>query len=239
MPSLHAGAALLVALFLWPSVSRVVRAALVAYAVAMALTLVYTGEHYVVDILAGWAVAALGGPRRHYRSPGWVPSQERARPAPRRGARDDRAVPPHRGDAGSVARGLVGAAHAGPALAVTVLAGLLAVAQDLSAGRAALVVAAVLAGQLSVGWSNDLIDLRPRPRGRALRQAAGDGRGPGVARACVLRRRRRLLRGAVAGLRRRSPGWCTWSAWRRPGPTTSGSSRPCGRGCRTPSPSGC
>ena len=59
MPSLHAGAALLVALFLWPSVSRIVRAALVAYAAAMALTLVYTGEHYVVDVLAGWAVAAL------------------------------------------------------------------------------------------------------------------------------------------------------------------------------------
>ena len=59
MPSLHAGAALLVALFLWPSVSRVVRAALVAYAAAMGLTLVYTGEHYVVDVLAGWAVAAL------------------------------------------------------------------------------------------------------------------------------------------------------------------------------------
>ena len=59
MPSLHAGAALLVALFLWPSVSRTSRVALAAYAVAMALTLVYTGEHYVVDVLAGWAVAVL------------------------------------------------------------------------------------------------------------------------------------------------------------------------------------
>ena len=59
MPSLHAGAAMLVALFLWPSVSRLARAALAAYAVAMALTLVYTGEHYVVDVLAGWLVAAF------------------------------------------------------------------------------------------------------------------------------------------------------------------------------------
>jgi membrane-associated phospholipid phosphatase len=74
MPSLHAGAAMLVALFLWPSVSGRVRAALMAYAVAMALTLVYTGEHYVVDVVAGWMVAALAvavavlaarvGPRR-------------------------------------------------------------------------------------------------------------------------------------------------------------------------------
>jgi len=59
MPSLHAGAALLVALFLWPSVSRWARWTLLAYAVAMAAVLVYTGEHYVVDVLAGWLVAAL------------------------------------------------------------------------------------------------------------------------------------------------------------------------------------
>lgn len=60
MPSLHAGAALLVALFLWPSVSRLARLLLAAYALAMALTLVYTGEHYVVDVLAGWLVAIAG-----------------------------------------------------------------------------------------------------------------------------------------------------------------------------------
>lgn len=59
MPSLHAGAALLVALFLWPSVSRGARRALLAYAVTMAAVLVYTGEHYVVDVLAGWLVAGL------------------------------------------------------------------------------------------------------------------------------------------------------------------------------------
>ena len=59
MPSLHAGAALLVALFLWPSVPAVARVVLVSYAVAMGLVLVYTGEHYVVDVLAGWALAVL------------------------------------------------------------------------------------------------------------------------------------------------------------------------------------
>jgi membrane-associated phospholipid phosphatase len=58
MPSLHAGAALLIALFLWPWVRSWARAALAVYAVAMALTLVYTGEHYVVDVLAGWLTAA-------------------------------------------------------------------------------------------------------------------------------------------------------------------------------------
>ncbi|MFC0223846.1 phosphatase PAP2 family protein [Nocardioides zeicaulis] len=60
MPSLHAAAALLVALFAWPSVSRWARAALLAYALAMAAVLVQTGEHYVVDVLAGWAVAVAG-----------------------------------------------------------------------------------------------------------------------------------------------------------------------------------
>ena len=64
-------------------------------------------------------------------------------------------------------RALVGAAHVGPALAVTVLAGLLSTAQDLGAGRGTLVVAAVLAGQLSIGWSNDLVDAtRDRQAGR-------------------------------------------------------------------------
>lgn len=59
MPSLHAGAALLVALFLWPSVGRLARATLLTYAFAMGLTLVYTGEHYVVDVVAGWGVAVV------------------------------------------------------------------------------------------------------------------------------------------------------------------------------------
>ncbi len=59
MPSLHAGVALLVALFLWPSVSKLWRVALLAYAVAMAVTLVYTGEHYVIDVLIGWLLAVV------------------------------------------------------------------------------------------------------------------------------------------------------------------------------------
>lgn len=63
----------------------------------------------------------------------------------------------------SVAGALLSTAHAGPTLAVTVLAGLLALAQELPPGGVALVVGAVLAGQLSVGWSNDLVDL-PRDR---------------------------------------------------------------------------
>lgn len=56
--------------------------------------------------------------------------------------------------------GVLRAAHIGPALVVTLIAGLLASVADLPTGRATLVVAAVLTGQLSIGWSNDLIDVR-------------------------------------------------------------------------------
>lgn len=59
MPSLHAGGAMLVALFLWPLAKALWRAALVGYVVVMALALVYTGEHYVVDVVAGWLTAGL------------------------------------------------------------------------------------------------------------------------------------------------------------------------------------
>ena len=45
IPSLHAGSALLVALVLWPVLGRLGRTVAVAYVLAMALTLVYTGEH--------------------------------------------------------------------------------------------------------------------------------------------------------------------------------------------------
>ncbi len=59
------------------------------------------------------------------------------------------------------------AAHGPPALAVTLLAGLLSVAAGHDTETTLLVVAAVLAGQLSIGWSNDLVDLaRDRAVGR-------------------------------------------------------------------------
>jgi membrane-associated phospholipid phosphatase len=72
MPSLHAGSAMLVALFLWPMANRVWRAVLAGYVLLMALALVYTGEHYVVDVVAGWltagAAAGVGAVVRRHRS---------------------------------------------------------------------------------------------------------------------------------------------------------------------------
>lgn len=74
------------------------------------------------------------------------------------------------------AKALMAACHPGPALAVTVVAGLLAWAAPLSGARVVLVVLAVLAGQLVIGWSNDLVDVRrDRQVGRADKPlATGD-----------------------------------------------------------------
>ncbi len=70
-------------------------------------------------------------------------------------------------------RAVVGATHPGPALAVTLLAALLCLPAGLGLGTATLVVLAVLTGQLSIGWSNDLIDAaRDRAVGRTDKPVA-------------------------------------------------------------------
>ncbi|HEX7289799.1 MAG TPA: phosphatase PAP2 family protein [Conexibacter sp.] len=56
VPSLHAALALLVALAVWPR-RWWARALVGAYPLAMALAIVYTGEHYVSDVLLGWIYA--------------------------------------------------------------------------------------------------------------------------------------------------------------------------------------
>ena len=53
------GADRAIAAFLWHRVHRKWRPLLVAYVLIMAFTLVYTAEHYVVDILLGWVLAAV------------------------------------------------------------------------------------------------------------------------------------------------------------------------------------
>ncbi len=57
MPSLHAAFALLIVLYVWRLVPRWSRPLLALYPPAMAFSLVYSGEHYVVDCVAGWAYA--------------------------------------------------------------------------------------------------------------------------------------------------------------------------------------
>ncbi len=116
----------------------------------------------------------------------------------------------------SSVRALVSAAHAGPTLAVTVLAGLLSLAQGLEPTTAVVLVAAVLAGQLSVGWSNDLVDrARDRAAGRRDKPLATGAASVAVVRAacgaavlaCVVLS---LALGPAAGLVHLG---CVASAW--------------------------
>lgn len=58
MPSLHAGYSMLFSWFFLKRTRRVwIKALLALYPVLMGFTLVYGGEHYVIDILAGWLLA--------------------------------------------------------------------------------------------------------------------------------------------------------------------------------------
>ncbi|MFN8027564.1 MAG: phosphatase PAP2 family protein [Acidimicrobiia bacterium] len=58
IPSLHAAYPMLIALFFWGGARRW-RWLLAAYPLAMGFTLVYAGEHYVIDILIGWVYAVV------------------------------------------------------------------------------------------------------------------------------------------------------------------------------------
>ncbi len=58
MPSLHGAFTAMLTVFLWPRLPNWGRALMVLYTAAMAFSLVYGGEHYVVDILMGYAYVA-------------------------------------------------------------------------------------------------------------------------------------------------------------------------------------
>lgn len=76
---------------------------------------------------------------------------------------------------------LAGSCHPGPTLAVTVLGGLLAVLAGVPAGRLVVLVAAVLTGQLGIGWANDALDAeRDRSHGRADKPVATGGVSPAL-----------------------------------------------------------
>ncbi|MGH3545631.1 MAG: phosphatase PAP2 family protein [Mycobacteriales bacterium] len=59
MPSLHSAFAALVAVFLAGLVAKKWWPLLLAYPLVMTLTLVYSGEHYVTDVLVGWAYVGV------------------------------------------------------------------------------------------------------------------------------------------------------------------------------------
>jgi membrane-associated phospholipid phosphatase len=58
MPSLHTAYALMAVAFFLPVVRKRWWPLLLAYPLAMTFTLVYSGEHYVIDVLVGWLYVA-------------------------------------------------------------------------------------------------------------------------------------------------------------------------------------
>ncbi len=58
MPSLHAAFAVFISAFFWKQANWWLRIILAAYPVAMAFALVYSGEHYLIDVAVGWLYVA-------------------------------------------------------------------------------------------------------------------------------------------------------------------------------------
>jgi 4-hydroxybenzoate polyprenyltransferase len=82
---------------------------------------------------------------------------------------------------------LLVAAHAGPTVVVTGITAVLAVAAGLPPVSAVLVTLAVLAGQLTIGWGNDLVDLpRDREVGRHDKPLAAGRLSPALVRRCLV-----------------------------------------------------
>ncbi|MEU3642476.1 UbiA family prenyltransferase [Lentzea sp. NPDC034063] len=82
----------------------------------------------------------------------------------------------HQGKSSRTLLGLAQACHPLPSLAVTAVAVLLGLGNGLDGPRTILLGAAVLTGQLSIGWSNDWIDAaRDRATGRTDKPAATGG----------------------------------------------------------------
>jgi membrane-associated phospholipid phosphatase len=59
MPSLHTAYAMMAVAFFLPMVAKRWWPLMLAYPLAMTFTLVYSGEHYVIDVLVGWAYVAV------------------------------------------------------------------------------------------------------------------------------------------------------------------------------------
>ncbi|WP_091606796.1 phosphatase PAP2 family protein [Micromonospora mirobrigensis] len=79
MPSLHTAWALFVVVFFMPTVRRRWWPLLLAYPLAMTFTLVYSGEHYIIDVLVGWAYVGMAFLVVGLAERGWTAWRDRRR----------------------------------------------------------------------------------------------------------------------------------------------------------------
>ena len=94
IPSLHAGVTALLAMFMWGRTRAFGRTMYTGYALVMAFTLVYSAEHYVIDLFLGWGLAALVMVGCHYGERAWTNRKDRRLQADSQAAfsRQDQAV---------------------------------------------------------------------------------------------------------------------------------------------------
>lgn len=81
MPSLHSAYALIVVAFFLPAVRKRWWPLLLAYPLAMTFTLVYSGEHYVTDVLMGWLYVVVTMAGVSAAEKGWEAWKRRQEPA--------------------------------------------------------------------------------------------------------------------------------------------------------------
>jgi PAP2 superfamily len=77
MPSLHSAYALIVVAFFLPTVRKRWWPLLLAYPLAMTFTLVYSGEHYMTDVLVGWLYVVVTMVGVSAAEKGWAARQRR------------------------------------------------------------------------------------------------------------------------------------------------------------------
>ncbi|MHB1534047.1 MAG: phosphatase PAP2 family protein [Acidimicrobiales bacterium] len=92
MPSLHGAYPFLILLTFWRGAGRPLRVLLVAYPLAMAFVLVYGGEHFVVDVVAGWIYATVAWAAGNGIFDWWEHRQRRPVSVPVLGDQDRRRV---------------------------------------------------------------------------------------------------------------------------------------------------
>ena len=93
MPSLHGAYPMLICLFFWKGSSVRKRVLLAAYPICMAFSLVYTGEHFVIDIFVGWIYAAATFYFGSKLLDRWEARRMRKKPGRYDGGTEDQAAP--------------------------------------------------------------------------------------------------------------------------------------------------
>ncbi len=143
----------------------------------------------------------------------------------KRAARDAwHAAPMASSSTGSPVVALALACHPVPTVAVTAMGTVLVVSAGNDVATVVVAAVAVLTGQLSIGWSNDLVDVRrDAASGRRDKPLATGAVTPRVVAAATAVATTVTVVSSLASAG--GPGWPSCASWRAAGSTTTRSSR--------------